>query len=128
MWPSGSGSRGGTGCGWWGGARELGLGALGAEAASAAVTALAQPQDGALVADLLRVREPGAEVHARLRMRGGPTLVWRGVWLEDGVRAAGAVAAEQRFGPGDQDRLTGLLDRPGFIARAPRPSGGAGRL
>ncbi|MDP8916854.1 MAG: diguanylate cyclase, partial [Pseudomonadota bacterium] len=101
-----------------GGSRPLGLGPLGAECGAAAITALTVPQDAALLADLLRVREPGAEVHARFRMRGGPRLVWRGAWLEDGVRAAGAVAAEQRFGAGDQDRLTGLLDRPGFLARA----------
>lgn len=100
-----------------GAARGLGLGPLGAEASGAAVTALVQAQDLALLDDLLRTRAPGAEVHARLRMRGGPTLVWRGVWLEDGDRAAGAVAAEKRFGPGDVDRLTGLLDRPGFLER-----------
>ncbi|MBW3559195.1 MAG: GGDEF domain-containing phosphodiesterase [Proteobacteria bacterium] len=100
-----------------GAARSLGLGPLGDEATSAVVTALTQPQDLALLEDLLRIREAGAEVHARLRMRGGPTLVWRGAWLDDG-RAAGAVAAEARFGPGDVDRLTGLLDRPGFLARA----------
>jgi c-di-GMP-specific phosphodiesterase len=100
-----------------GAARGLGLGPLGPECSGAAVTALTQPQDLALLEDLLRLREPGAEVHARLRMRGGPTLVWRGVWMDDGQRASGAVAAEQRFGPGDVDRLTGLLDRPGFLAR-----------
>jgi c-di-GMP-specific phosphodiesterase len=99
-----------------GAARSLGLAPLGAAASSAAMTALTQPQDLALLEDLLRTREAGAEVHARLRMRGGPTLVWRGAWLEDG-RATGAVAAEARFGPGDVDRLTGLLDRPGFLAR-----------
>jgi c-di-GMP-specific phosphodiesterase len=98
-------------------ARTLGLGPLGGGCTAAAMGALAQAQDLALLDDLLRLRPPGSEVHARLRMRGGPTLVWRGVWLEDGERAAGAVAAEQRFGPGDVDRLTGLLDRPGFLAR-----------
>jgi len=101
-----------------GAARPLGLGPLGAECGSAALTALTQAQDTALLGDLLRTRAPGSEVHARFRMRGGPTLAWRGAWLEDGRRAAGAVAPEQRFGAGDQDRLTGLLDRPGFIARA----------
>lgn len=101
-----------------GGARDLGLGPLGAECSAAAATALASPQDAALLGDLLRLREPGSEVHVRLRMRGGPALVWRGQWLEAGARAAGAVAAEQKFGAGDQDRLTGLLDRPGFLARA----------
>lgn len=101
-----------------GGVRQLGLGPLGPEFSAPAMTALASAQDTALVGDLLRVREPGAEIHVRFRMRGGPTLVWRGAWLEDGVRAAGAVTAEQRFGVGDQDRLTGLLDRPGFLARA----------
>ena len=109
-----------------GGGRQLGLGPLGAECTAAAVTALTLSQDTALLADLLRTRVPGSEVHARFRMRGGPTLVWRGQWLEDGVRAAGAVAAEQRFGAGDQDRLTGLLDRPGFIARARATLAGGG--
>jgi c-di-GMP-specific phosphodiesterase len=101
-----------------GAGRALGLGPLGGECGAAALSALTLPQDASLVEDLLRVRPPGTEVFARLRMRGGPACVWRGQWLEDGVRATGAVAPEMRFGVGDQDRLTGLLDRSGFLTRA----------
>ena len=43
--------------------------------------------------------------------------IWRGVWLEEGVRAAGVVAPETQFAASDQDALTGLLDRKSFIAR-----------
>ena len=32
-------------------------------------------------------------------MRGGPSCLWRGVWLEEGVRAAGAIVAEAQFAP-----------------------------
>ena len=49
------------------------------------------PQDRALVEEILKIQAPGAEVTARVRMRGGEMCVWRGVWLEDGVRAAGVV-------------------------------------
>ena len=54
----------------------------------------------------------------RLRMRGAGISIWRGVWLEEGVRAAGVVAPETRFAASDQDLLTGLLDRRSFITRA----------
>ena len=101
-----------------GAARRLGLGPLGAECGGAALRALANAQDVDLVDSFLQVRTPGADVSVRLRMRGGPPCVWRGVWLEDGVRAAGAIAAESRFGAADQDRLTGLLDRSGFLIQA----------
>ena len=43
--------------------------------------------------------------------------MWRGVWLEDGLRAAGVVALETRLAGGDRDNLTGLLDRRGFLTR-----------
>jgi c-di-GMP-specific phosphodiesterase len=98
--------------------RTLGLGPLGSECNAAALRALVHPQDAELVDAFLRVRPPGADVSARLRMRSGATCAWRGQWLEDGVRAAGAVASDSRFGAQDQDRLTGLLDRSGFIAQA----------
>lgn len=71
-----------------GAARSLGLGPLGDEATSAVVTALTQPQDLALLEDLLRTREAGAEVHARLRMRGDRP--WSGAgpgWRTEGRRA-----------------------------------------
>jgi len=67
---------------------------------------------------MLRVREPGSEVSARLRMRGGEPCLWRGVWLEEGLRAAGVVAREMRFTASERDPLTGLLDRRSFILRA----------
>jgi c-di-GMP-specific phosphodiesterase len=51
-------------------------------------------------------------------MRGAGVSIWRGVWLEEGCRAAGVVAPETRFAASDQDALTGLLDRKSFILRA----------
>lgn len=101
-----------------GASRALGLGPLAPEAASAALRALVLPQDRAAAEDMLRVREPGAEIAARLRMRGAEPCLWRGVWLEEGLRAAGVVAREMRFTASERDGLTGLLDRRSFIARA----------
>ena len=75
-----------------GAARALGLGPLAPECSSAAFRALALPQDRAQAEEVLKFREPGSEVVARLRMRGFETCIWRGVWLEEGVRAAGVVA------------------------------------
>jgi c-di-GMP-specific phosphodiesterase len=51
-------------------------------------------------------------------MRGAGVCIWRGVWLEEGRRAAGVAAPETRFAASDQDALTGLLDRKSFIAQA----------
>ncbi len=101
-----------------GASRALGLGPLAPEAASAALRALVLPQDRAAAEDMLRVREPGAEIAARLRMRGAEPCLWRGVWLEEGLRAAGVVAREMRFTASERDALTGLLDRRSFVARA----------
>ena len=101
-----------------GASRALGLGPLAPECSSAALRALALPQDRARADDVLRVQEPGAEIAARVRMRGGGVCIWRGVWLEEGVRAAGVVAAETKFAASDLDNLTGLLDRKSFILRA----------
>jgi c-di-GMP-specific phosphodiesterase len=101
-----------------GASRALGLGPLAPEAASAALRALVLPQDRAAADDMLRVREPGSEIAARLRMRGAEPCLWRGVWLEEGLRAAGVVAREMRFTASERDGLTGLLDRRSFIARA----------
>jgi c-di-GMP-specific phosphodiesterase len=100
-----------------GATRALGLGALAPDCSSAALRALALPQDRAMADDILRVQQPGVPVAVRLRMRGG-VCIWRGVWLEEGVRAAGVVAPEVHFAASDQDPLTGLLDRKSFIARA----------
>jgi c-di-GMP-specific phosphodiesterase len=101
-----------------GAARALGLGPLAPECSSAAFRALALPQDRAQAEEVLKTREPGSEVVARFRMRGGETCIWRGVWLEEGVRAAGVVAPETKFSASERCELTGLLDRRSFIARA----------
>ena len=101
-----------------GASRALGLGPLAPECSSAAMRALALPQDRARAEEILRPQEPGTEVAVRLRMRGGGVCIWRGVWLEEGVRAAGVVAAETKFAASDLDHLTGLLDRKSFIHRA----------
>ncbi|HZZ35038.1 MAG TPA: bifunctional diguanylate cyclase/phosphodiesterase [Caulobacteraceae bacterium] len=101
-----------------GASKALGLGPLSPECGSSALRALVLPQDRAAAEDLLRVREPGCEISARLRMRAGETCIWRGVWLEEGLRAAGVAAREVRFAGSEKDPLTGLLDRRSFIARA----------
>jgi c-di-GMP-specific phosphodiesterase len=101
-----------------GATRALGLSALAPECSAAALLALSMPQDRALVAEILKVQPPGAEISARVRMRGGETCIWRGVWLEDGVRAAGVIAPESKYAASEQDALTGLLDRRSFVARA----------
>jgi len=102
----------------YGAARQLGLGPLAPECSSAAFRALALPQDRAVAEELLRLQSPGSEITLRMRMRGGETCLWRGVWLEDGVRASGVVAPETRFTASETDALTGLLDRRSFVARA----------
>ncbi|MBI5941449.1 MAG: bifunctional diguanylate cyclase/phosphodiesterase [Caulobacterales bacterium] len=102
----------------YGAARQLGLGPLAPECSSAAFRALALPQDRAAAEELLRVQEPGSEIAIRIRMRGGETCLWRGVWLEEGVRASGVCAPEVRFAASEFDSLTGLLDRKSFVARA----------
>src|SRR5437763_9907211 len=72
-----------------GATRPLGLGPLAPDCSSAALRALALPQDRAQADEVLRVQEPGCEISVRLRMRGGGVCIWRGVWLEEGCRAAG---------------------------------------
>jgi c-di-GMP-specific phosphodiesterase len=101
-----------------GATRALGLAALAPECSSAAMMALSMPQDRALVEEILKVQPQGGEVSARVRMRGGEMCIWRGVWLEDGVRAAGVVAPESKFAASEGDALTGLLDRRSFVARS----------
>jgi c-di-GMP-specific phosphodiesterase len=99
-------------------ARSLGLGPLAPECSTAALVALAAPQDRTLVETLLQPKEPGEEILIRIRMRGGQPCLWRGVWLEEGGRAAGAIVAETQFAPEPRDALTGLLDRRAFLAQA----------
>ncbi|HVI32457.1 bifunctional diguanylate cyclase/phosphodiesterase [Phenylobacterium sp.] len=101
-----------------GASRALGLGPLAPDCSSAALRALALPQDRAMADELLRASEPGTEISVRLRMRSGGVCVWRGVWLEEGRRAAGVVAPETKFAASEKDTLTGLLDRRSFILRA----------
>ncbi|MFN3523882.1 MAG: putative bifunctional diguanylate cyclase/phosphodiesterase [Phenylobacterium sp.] len=101
-----------------GASRALGLGPLAPECSSAALRALVLPQDRAFADDILRTQEPGSEIAVRMRMRGSGVCIWRGVWLEEGVRAAGVVAPETKFAASDTDALTGLLDRRSFVARA----------
>ncbi|MCV0413917.1 MAG: bifunctional diguanylate cyclase/phosphodiesterase [Brevundimonas sp.] len=100
-----------------GATRPLGLGPLAPECSGAGFVASAMPQDRALAEKMLKPQDEGTEVAVRLRMRGAETCLWRGVWLEDGLRAAGVVALEAKFAGGDRDNLTGLLDRRGFLAR-----------
>ncbi len=101
-----------------GATRALGLGPLAPDCSSAAFRALAMPQDRAIAEEILRVQPPGGEVAARLRLRGGGPCIWRGEWLEEGVRAAGVVAAEVHFAASGLDALTGLADRRSFITLA----------
>jgi c-di-GMP-specific phosphodiesterase len=101
-----------------GATRALGLGPLAPEAHAAALRALVLPRDRAETEDFLRVREPGAEVSARLTMRGAEACLWRGVWLEEGLRAAGVIVKETTFAAAEKDALTGLLDRRSFVALA----------
>ncbi|HEY8574181.1 bifunctional diguanylate cyclase/phosphodiesterase [Phenylobacterium sp.] len=101
-----------------GATRALGLGPLAPDCSSAALRALSLPQDRAVADDLLRIQDPGTEIAVRLRMRGGVVCIWRGVWLEEGRRAAGVAAPETKFAGSDQDPLTGLLDRKSFVLRA----------
>jgi len=101
-----------------GSTRPLGLGPLAPDCSGAAFVAVTMPQDRSLAENLLTPREEGTEIAIRLRMRGSETCLWRGVWLEDGLRAAGLVALETKFAGAQKDILTGLLDRRGFLARA----------
>lgn len=100
-----------------GATRALGLGPLAPDCNSAAFSALAMPQDRAIADQLLKPQDEGTEIALRFRMRGGEACLWRGVWLEDGLRAAGVAAVESRFGGGGKDTLTGLLDRRSFLVR-----------
>ncbi|WP_242914857.1 putative bifunctional diguanylate cyclase/phosphodiesterase [Brevundimonas pishanensis] len=96
---------------------SIGLGPLAPECTAATFVAMALPQDRALAERLLKPRAEGAEISVRLRMRGSETCLWRGVWLEDGLRAAGIVTLEHRMiGTGRCD-LTHLLDRRSFLGR-----------
>ena len=96
---------------------SLGLGPLAPECNAATFVAMALPQDRALAERLLKPREEGTEISVRLRMRGSETCLWRGVWLEDGLRAAGIVTLEHRMAGTGMCPLTHLLDRRSFLGR-----------
>jgi len=103
-----------------GSVRPLGLGPLAPQCASAAIRALAYPQDRAIADDMLTTRAPGEEIALSFRLRGGINCLWKGVWLEDGVRAAGVVSPVSRIADVTHDPLTGLMDRRSFINMARR--------
>ena len=100
-----------------GATRTLGLGPLAPECTGAAFAALALPQDRAIAEQILKPQAEGTEIALRLRMRGAESCLWRGVWLEDGLRASGVAAVESRFGGAGYDTLTGLLERKAFLVR-----------
>ncbi|WP_407932716.1 putative bifunctional diguanylate cyclase/phosphodiesterase [Brevundimonas vitis] len=100
-----------------GATRSLGLGPLAPECSGAAFIAVTAPQDRSLAERILKPQAEGTEVAIRLRMRDSETCLWRGVWLEDGLRAAGVVAREAKFAGADRDPLTGLLDRRAFLTQ-----------
>ncbi|HEY5105571.1 MAG TPA: bifunctional diguanylate cyclase/phosphodiesterase [Caulobacteraceae bacterium] len=101
-----------------GASRALGFGPLAPECTSAAIRSLVLPSDRAGVDEMLTQREPGAEISARVRMRSAEACIWRGIWLEEGMRAAGVAIRESRFAATRTDVVTGLLDRRAFIDRA----------
>lgn len=101
-----------------GATRALGLSALAPEATQAIVLALSAPQTRAEMEDALRPKPPGSEVAFRARLGEADACLWRGVWLEDGVRASGVIVPEARYAAVEKDGLTGLLERRSFIERA----------
>ncbi|MFC0633991.1 putative bifunctional diguanylate cyclase/phosphodiesterase [Brevundimonas balnearis] len=100
-----------------GATRPLGLSPLAPECSAAAFIAVTLPQDRSLAETLLKPQPEGTPVSCRIRMRGAEAGVWRGVWLEDGLRAAGVVALEAGFVTADRDSLTGLFDRRSFLTK-----------
>lgn len=101
-----------------GSVRTLGLGPLAPECTASSLLALALPRDRFVVEEMLRTQPPGTEISARLRLRGGEACIWRGTWLEEGVRAAGVIVSEVQFAASHLDPLTGLLDRKSFVSQA----------
>jgi c-di-GMP-specific phosphodiesterase len=97
-----------------GAAGALGFGALLPECSSAAALAMVLPQDHAQMRALLEPQPPGAQVRARLHMRGGEVCLWRGQWREAGLALGMVTPHFDAQGP-SRDSLTGLLDRQGFI-------------
>ena len=62
-------------------------------------------------------------ISQRIKLRHGerrPRPLWRGAWLEDGC-ATGVLSTVDRFADASgRDGLTGLLDRPAFLAHVDR--------
>ncbi|MEY4248385.1 MAG: hypothetical protein RJA87_18 [Pseudomonadota bacterium] len=101
-----------------GSVRTLGLGPLAPECTSSSLLALAMPRDRFVVEEMLRTQPPGTEISGRVRLRDGEVCIWRGTWLEEGVRAAGVIVSEVQFAASHLDPLTGLLDRKSFVSQA----------
>lgn len=101
-----------------GATRALGLGPAAPACGSAAMLALTHPEDRAGLQALLRGSEPGRALFARVRTAGGEACVWRGVWLEEGDRAAGVIARDRSALEREDDPLTGLLGRTAFVRQA----------
>lgn len=101
----------------FGAAHSVGMGPLAPQCSSAEFLALVMPQDRQLAEQIIKPREEGAEIAVRLRLREAQNCVWRGVWLEDGLRAAGIVALETHLAAAHRDQLTGLLERRAFLTR-----------
>jgi c-di-GMP-specific phosphodiesterase len=101
-----------------GATRALGLGPLAPACSGAALTAMIRGQDRPAMQAFLRPGAPGASASATVAVQGSSPCLWRGLWLEEGGRAAGVVAPEAEFCGAETDRLTGLLDRSSFLARA----------
>ena len=100
-----------------GSVQPLGLALLAPQCSSAAIRALTLPKDRAIAEDLLTVRAPGEAISLLFSLRGGATCLWRGVWLEDGVRAAGVITPAPGADKIVYDVLTGLMDRRSFITQ-----------
>ncbi len=100
-----------------GAAHALGLASVTPECPSAGLRALVQPADRAALDDILEVREPGSALVACIQVRGAPPQLWRGVWLEEGRRAAGVVVKRDDFVLPSAEPVTGLLDRRDFLSR-----------
>jgi len=100
-----------------GSVQSLGLALLAPQCSSAAIRALTLPKDRAIAEDLLTVRAPGEAISLLFSLRGGATCLWRGVWLEDGVRAAGVITPAPGADKIVYDVLTGLMDRRSFITQ-----------
>ncbi len=90
--------------------------------------AAADPADLPQLDAQLRRPAAGAPVQLRLRGSSGVRSIWRGAWDAAGLTACGVALAEPaRTLAAPRDRLTGLLDRAGFLqALSERLDGRAG--